>query len=155
MTTPTTTGAIDLGTQLPPFEPGEITRATLAMFGPASGDFHPMHLDSDVAMDAGMPDVFAHGMLSMAYLGRLVTRWIDQRQIRSLQGRFTAITPVHARPTCTGRVTAVDDVDGEQRATVELAVTLEDGTDTIVGTAVIALPPGSTPEPTNDQESSP
>jgi hypothetical protein len=58
--------------------------------------------------------------------------------------RFAAITPVHARPTCTGRVTAVDEVDGERRATLELAVTLADGTTTLTGSAVIALPdPGS------------
>jgi len=135
----TATEQITVGTELPRFEPGVITRATLAMFGPASGDFHPAHLDIDVAQDMGMPDVFAHGMLSMAYLGRLVTRWVDQRQIRSLQGRFTAITPVHARPTCTGQVTSIDDIDGERRATIELAVTLEDGTTTIVGTSVVAL----------------
>lgn len=131
---------IEVGTELPPFAPGEVTRAGLALFGPASGDLNPIHLDIDVARSAGLDDVFAHGMLSMAHLGRLVTRWVDQRQIRALTGRFVAVTPVHARPTCTGRVTALDVIGGERRATVELSVSLEDGTHTITGTAVIALP---------------
>jgi acyl dehydratase len=131
---------VAVGTELPPLTPPPISRTTLALFGPASGDLNPIHLDIDVARSAGLDDVFAHGMLSMAYLGRLLTGWVDQRRIRSFRVRFAAITPVHARPTCTGRVTAVDEVDGERRATLALAVTLADGTTTLTGSAVIALP---------------
>ena len=45
----------------------------LALFAGASGDHNPIHIDIDFARKAGMPDVFAHGMLSMAWLGRLLT----------------------------------------------------------------------------------
>lgn len=131
--------ALDVGSDLPAYRPGRITRAGLALFGPASGDLNPIHLDIDVARAAGLEDVFAHGMLSMAFLGRLLTRVVDQGRIRSLSGRFVAITPVLARPTCTGRVVAVETVDGETLATVELSVALEDGTQTIAGTAVVAF----------------
>ena len=48
----------------------------------------------DGAKAAGMPDVFAHGMLSMAYLGRFLTRWAPQMQLRQFAVRFAAITPV-------------------------------------------------------------
>lgn len=130
---------LELGTELPVYAPGKITRAALALFGPASGDLNPIHIDIDFARAAGLDDVFAHGMLSMSFLGRLLTRFVDQRQIRSLDGRFVAITPVLARPTCTGRVVAVNVVDGEHRATIELSVSLEDGTQTIAGTAVVAF----------------
>ena len=41
-------------------------RATLALFAGASGDHNPIHIDLDVARSAGLDDVFAHGMLSMA-----------------------------------------------------------------------------------------
>nr|WP_222131801.1 MaoC/PaaZ C-terminal domain-containing protein [Pseudonocardia sp. C8] len=128
--------------ELPP-----ITRTTLALFGPASGDLNPIHLDLDVARSAGLDDVFAHGMLSMAYLGRLLTGWVDQRAVRSFGVRFAAITPVHARPTCHGRVTAVDAVDGERRATLALTVTLADGTTTLTGDAVVALDTPGTETP--------
>lgn len=132
-------GALEVGTELPSYTPGRITRATLALFGPASGDLNPIHIDLDFARAAGMEDVFAHGMLSMAYLGRVLTQFVDQRQLRSLSGRFVAITPVLAQPICTGRVVSVDVVDGEHRATVELSIALDDGTQTIAGTAVIAI----------------
>jgi acyl dehydratase len=128
-----------VGTELPPLELEPITRTTLALFGPASGDLNPIHLDIDVARSAGLEDVFAHGMLSMAYLGRLLTNWTEQSRVRAFTVRFAAITPVHARPTCSGRVVSIDEVDGERRAELELAVTLDDGTVTLTGTASVAL----------------
>ncbi|WP_459986820.1 MaoC/PaaZ C-terminal domain-containing protein [Nocardioides sp. AN3] len=129
------TGMIDVGTELPPLELPPISRTTLALYAGASGDHNPIHVDLDNARSVGLDDVFAHGMLSMAYLGRLLTGWVPQERIRSFQVRFAAITPVHGRPTCTGRVVSVQD----GQATLELAVTLADGTVTLTGDATVAL----------------
>lgn len=128
-----------VGFRLPPIEISPITRTTLALFAGASGDHNPIHLDLDVARSAGLDDVFAQGMLSMAYLGRLLTSWVRQEAIRSFEVRFEAITPVHATPRLAGRITSVDVVDGERRATITLAVELIDGTVTVTGTAVVAI----------------
>ncbi|SBS76838.1 MaoC family protein [uncultured Mycobacterium sp.] len=135
----TATEPIAVGTELPPVAVPPISRLTLALFAGASGDHNPIHVDLDAAKSAGVPDVFAHGMLSMAYLGRLLTNWAPQEDLRSYRVRFAAITPVHGQPICTGRVSAIEEVDGERRATVELAVTLADGTVTLSGDAVIAI----------------
>jgi acyl dehydratase len=126
---------VEVGTNLPPLKVPPISRTTLALFAGASGDHNPMHIDLDVARSAGFEDVFAQGMLSMAYLGRLLTGWVPQQRIRSWSVRFAAITPLHAEPTCTGTVVSVDD----DTATVDIAVTLPDGTITLTGRAVIAL----------------
>ena len=88
-----------------------------------------------MARSAGLDDVFAHGMLSMAYLARLLTDLVPQEKIRSYKVRFTAITPVHGQPTCTGTVTAIDEVNGERLATLDPAVALADGTITLIGDA--------------------
>jgi acyl dehydratase len=130
---------VALGTELPALTLPPISRTTLALFAGASGDHNPIHLDIDVAKSAGLDDVFAQGMLSMAYLGRLLTNWVPQERIRSFEVRFAAITPVHAAPTCRGTVTAVEVVDGESLATLELAVVLGDGTLTLSGHAVVAI----------------
>jgi acyl dehydratase len=127
------------GRDLPPLAAGPVSRTTLALFAGASGDGNPIHIDLDVARSAGLDDVFAHGMLSMAYLARLLTDAFGQQRLRSWKVRFAAITPVHARPVCTGRITAVDDRAGERLATVDLRVTLADGTETLAGEAVVAL----------------
>jgi acyl dehydratase len=126
---------ITVGTELPPLEVAPISRTTLALFAGASGDHNPMHIDSDVAKSAGLDDVFAHGMLSMAYLGRLLTDWVDPQAIRSYRVRFAAITPLHGKPTATGTVTAIEN----GLATIELTVTLADGTVTLTGDAAVAL----------------
>ena len=133
-----------VGTLLPPLQIRPISRTTLALFAGASGDHNPMHIDIDAARAAGHDDVFAHGMLSMAYLGRALTGWFPQEALRSFDVRFVAVTPVHGRPTCAGTVAEViegssENGGGERRARVELTVTLDDGTVTLRGTAVVAV----------------
>lgn len=132
MTTPET---LSVGTELAPLKIRPISRTTLALFAGASGDHNPMHIDIDVAKSAGLDDVFTHGMLSMAYLGRLLTDNFDLADIRSYQVRFAAITPVHGKPTATGTITSIEN----GLATIELTVTLEDGTVTLTGDATVAL----------------
>jgi acyl dehydratase len=131
------TGCVSLlpGSDLPELVAPPITRTTLALFAGASGDHNPVHIDIDAARAAGVDDVFAHGMLSLAYLAQLLTHVIDQSCIRSLRARFVAITPVHGRPTCHGRIVSVAD----GLATVALEVRLADGTTTVTGEAVVAL----------------
>jgi len=131
--------AINVGDELPSHECGPITRATLALFGGASGDHNPIHIDSDFAKQAGMPDVFAHGMLSMAFLAQILTNWVSQTQIREYGVRFTSITPVLATVTCTGKVTDKFELEGEPCLKVELIAKINDGTKTLVGDAVIGF----------------
>lgn len=135
----TTTFAPEVGAELAPLRIDPISRTTLALFAGASGDHNPIHVDIDVARSAGLDDVFSHGMLSMAYLGRYLTDTVPQQQLRSYKVRFAAITPVHGQPTCTGTVASIDEVDGERLATLELKVTLADGTVTLLGEATVVL----------------
>lgn len=128
-----------VGAELPALTVDPISRTTLALFAGASGDTNPIHLDHEIAQAAGMPDVFAQGMLSMAYLGRLLTDHFGQDRLRSYGVKFAAITPVKGQPTCTAVVTSIDEVDGEQRATLALTVALADGTVTLTGDAVVAI----------------
>ncbi|MGW0021231.1 MaoC/PaaZ C-terminal domain-containing protein [Rhodococcus sp. NPDC003382] len=127
------------GATLPALEIPPISRTTLALFAGASGDHNPIHIDLDVARSAGLDDVFSHGMLSMAYLARLLTDLVPQERIRSYKVRFASITPVHGQPTCTATVASVADVDRERLATLDLQVSLADGTTTLVGEATVAL----------------
>ncbi|PPA01424.1 dehydratase [Pseudomonas sp. MWU12-2312b] len=130
---------INIGDTLPPLTLPPINRTTLALFAGASGDHNAIHIDTDYARRAGMPDVFAHGMLSMAYLGRLLTQWVDQRQLREFGVRFLGITHLGHQITCTGAVVDRFEVDGEQRIKVEVRTTNQYGETKIVGDAVIAL----------------
>lgn len=125
----------EAGAELPALAITPISRATLALFAGASGDHNPIHIDIDAARSAGADDVFAQGMLSMAYLGRLLTDWIPQRRLLAWHVRFAAVTPVGAQPTCTGRITSITD----GQATLALEVILADGTVTLAGDALVDL----------------
>ena len=69
--------SVAVGDQPIHLEADPISRTTLALYAGASGDHNPMHIDIDYAKAAGQSDVFAHGMLSMAFLGRAVTDWVQ------------------------------------------------------------------------------
>jgi acyl dehydratase len=130
---------IKVGDKPPDHICGPISRTTLALFGGASGDHNPMHVDIDFAKKFGMPDVFAHGMLSMAYLAQLVTNWADQSQLREYGVRFTSITPVLATVTCKGKVVEKMDVNNEPCLKVEVTAEIDDGTSILVGDAIIGF----------------
>jgi acyl dehydratase len=131
--------SVKAGDRLPDHVRGPITRATLALFAGASNDYVRLHIDSDYAKEAGMPDVFAHGMLSMAYMGQLLTDWLPQDKLRRWNARFLAITPLHATVTCRGEVTEIFEEGGERRARLSVSASTQDGTATLAGEAVVAL----------------
>ncbi|CAD5106182.1 MaoC family dehydratase [Zestomonas carbonaria] len=130
---------VQVGDQIPLLEPRPIDRTTLALYCGASGDHNPIHVDIDFARKARMPDVFAHGMLSAAYLGRLLTQWVPQAQIRSLALRFTGITQLGHIPTCTGTITEKFEADGEQRVRLQIRCGNQHGEEKLAGEAVVAL----------------
>lgn len=116
-----------------------ITRHTLALYCGASGDHNPIHVDIDFAKASGMPDVFAHGMLSMAYLGRLLTGIAPQAALRSFATRFTSITQLGAEITCTATLAERFEEAGEQRVRLELTATDSNNDVKLRGDAVVAI----------------
>ena len=131
---------INTGDTLPPLQLPALTRHQLALYCGASGDHNPIHVDIDFAKSAGMPDVFAHGMLSAAWLGRLLTNWVPQSAIRSLDIRFAAITHVGEQITCTGKVAEVFTDNGQRCARLQLSTANQDGMVKLTAEALVAIP---------------
>ena len=119
-----------------------ITRADLVRYAGASGDFNPIHWSDRAAREAGLPDVIAHGMLTMALANRLVTAWVgDPGAVVECAVRFT-------RP-----VVVPDDADGaliefsakvarrHEDGTAIIAITARCAAQTVLGqaTATVAL----------------
>ncbi len=131
---------VTVGDALPPLTLPPVSRTDLALYCGASGDHNPIHVDIDYAKAAGMPDVFAHGMLSMGWLARLLTNWAPQTALRQYGVRFVAITHVGDAISCTGEVVEKTEVAGERR--VKLLLTTRDATGEtkLSGEAWLALP---------------
>ena len=66
--------AVAVGQALPELR-HRITRLDLVRYAAAAGDFNRIHWSDRAAAAAGLPDVIAHGMLTLAVAMRAVTDW--------------------------------------------------------------------------------
>lgn len=130
---------VNVGDELPPLGLPPINRSMLALFAGASGDHNPVHIDIDVARRAGLPDVFAQGMLGMAWLGRLITEWAPQSLLRSFEVRFLGIIHLGHAIQCTGKVVDKCEHLGERCLRIEVLGTNQFGESKIAGEALIAM----------------
>ena len=130
---------LKVGDILEPLTQKPISRSTLALFAGASGDHNPIHIDIDFAKSLGLDDVFAHGMLGMAYLGRFLTLFTDQKNLRSYSVRFSSITQVGAELKCSGKVTEIFEEKDEKFMKLELSATDQNNDVKLMGDAVIAI----------------
>ena len=130
------------GQELPALTKGPITREMLKAYAAASGDPNPMHVDEEFARNAGYPGVFAHGMLSMGWLGDFLVRAAGVGGIRRFRARFAKLTWPGETIRCRGRVTAVSDEPGARLVACEIWTENQDGERKLVGDAVLALPHG-------------
>jgi acyl dehydratase len=80
---------IEVGTEIASHE-FEINRALLKQYADASGDQNPIHQDEAFAKSVGLPDVIAHGMLTMALAGKYISDWAGGPQnVKEFSARFT------------------------------------------------------------------
>ncbi|NIH85714.1 MaoC family dehydratase [Amycolatopsis granulosa] len=112
--------AYEKGTELPPLTV-HVTRDQLVRYAGASLDFNPIHWNERFAKEVGLPDVIAHGMLTMALGGRLVTEWLgDPGKLVEYSVRFTrpvVVSPDGADVEFTGKVAEVRE-DGTARVDI-------------------------------------
>jgi len=130
---------VHVGDELALLKLEPVNRTVLALYAGASGDHNQVHIDLDFARKSRQPDVFAHGMLSAAYLGRLLTNWVPQSQIRSLSMRFVGITQLGHIPHLTGRIVEKFEADGEKRVRLQIQCSNQHGDPRLIGDAVVAL----------------
>jgi acyl dehydratase len=105
---------VEPGTELPPRQ-YQVTRRDLVRYAGASGDFNVIHWNERIARSVGLPDVIAHGMLTMALAGRFLAEWAgDPGAVTEYGVRFSAPVVVP---------------DDDKGATVEVAGTVTERLD--------------------------
>ena len=125
--------------------PLEVTlaRSDLVRYAGASGDFNPIHWNERFARSVGLPDVIAHGMLTMGIAGRLLTEWAGAGAVLDFGVRFTK--PVVVPDDDHGAPVRVAGVVREVRAdgTVAVDLTVTSGEVKVLGQArAIVRDPG-------------
>jgi len=99
-----------------------INRALVKSYADASGDQNPIHQNEEFALSVGLPNVIAHGMLTMALAGKYLTDIAGgSANVLEFSARFTkpVIVPADIDIDLTVSAT-VTDVSGG-RATISLA----------------------------------
>ena len=132
---------VQVGTELPA-RAFPITRADLVRYAGASGDFNVIHWNERVAKAVGLPDVIAHGMLTMAVAGLAVTEWAgDPGAVEEYTVRFSrpVVVPdddAGATLTVTG---TVEDKREDGRVVVGLTATVDEAKVLTAAKAVVRL----------------
>ena len=120
-----------------------VTRAQLVRYAGASGDFNPIHWNETAATSVGLPGVIAHGMLTMALAGRLVTDWAgDPAAVLELGVTFTrpVLVPDSAGAILelTGIIRAIDEAADTAR--IDIKAVFEGQTVLAKARATVRLP---------------
>ncbi|HZE14699.1 MAG TPA: MaoC/PaaZ C-terminal domain-containing protein, partial [Mycobacterium sp.] len=123
MSTKVSFDRVEVGAELPA-QQFPITRGTLVRYCGASGDYNVIHWSARQATAAGLPDVIAHGMLTMAEAGRVVTDWTgDPAAIVEYGVRFSS--PVVVPDTDEGTTVVVKGTVAEKLDDNRVAVDLD------------------------------
>ena len=93
-----------------------VDRALLKAYADASGDQNPIHYNEEFAVSVGLPNVIAHGMLTMALVGKYITDWAGGSvNVKEYSARFIkpVIVPAGEKVDLTVNATVVE-VDGDR-----------------------------------------
>ena len=114
---------IEVGATLPTHT-FTVNRALLKAYADASGDQNPIHQNEEFAVSVGLPNVIAHGMLTMALVGKYVTDWAGgSSKVTHYGARFVKPVIVPADMDVDLTVSAVVSAVEENSITLDLTAT--------------------------------
>jgi acyl dehydratase len=93
-----------------------LDRALLKQYADASGDQNPIHQNEEFAVSVGLPNVIAHGMLTMALVGKYVSDFAGgSANVLEYSARFIkpVIVPLGEKVDLTVSATVAEVLDGK------------------------------------------
>ena len=138
--TPLAGDSVAVGDEAPPVVVEDLERRDFVRYAGASGDFNPIHYDEPYATRAGNESVFAQGMLTAGFAAHAVADWFGLANVRTYTVRFRARVFPGDTVTASGVVTGVERTDETAVVDADLAVTNQDGTEVLSGSATAELP---------------
>ena len=93
-----------------------LDRTLLKAYADASGDQNPIHQNEEFALSVGLPNVIAHGMLTMALVGKYVSDFAGgSANVLEYSARFIkpVIVPAGEKVDLTVTATVAEVADGK------------------------------------------
>ena len=117
-----------------------LSRTQLVMYAGTSGDYNPLHTDDKFTQEvAGYPSVFAHGMLTMALTGKMLTNFVGDGCLAKYGASFRAQVWPGDTLTARASIAAIRSEGGESFVDLELTTVNQDGVEVMVGTATARI----------------
>lgn len=131
---------VNIGDEAPQYTVPRLSRTQVVRYAGASGDFNPIHHDEKFSIRAGNETVFAHGMLSMGLMGKMVTDWVGDANLRNFRVRF--VNRVWPMDTVVYKAIVTDkgEDNGEFVISADIYAENQNGVRTIEGSMRAALP---------------
>jgi len=98
-----------------------LDRALLKAYADASGDQNPIHQNEEFALSVGLPNVIAHGMLTMALAGKYISDFAGgSAKVLEFGARCTkpVIVPAGEKVDLTVSAVVTDVADGKVSLTL-------------------------------------
>jgi acyl dehydratase len=139
-TTPLYYDDVHIGDEAPVLTVPRLSRTQIVRYAGASGDFNPIHHDEKFSVRAGNETVFAHGMLSMGLMGKMLTDWVGDGNLRNFRVRF--VNRVWPMDTVVYKAVVTDkrEENGECLISADIYAENHHGSRTIEGSMRAALP---------------
>ena len=142
---------VEAGNEVTPLAKIATTRILVQWAG-ATGDFNPLHYESEYARTHGAGEPIIHGTLKRAWLTQLMTDWLgEQGELRKFYCRYRGMDYPRKMKNmdesqegdtwwCKGKVTRKYVEDSEHFVECEIWVENAQGEKTTTGTALATLP---------------
>jgi acyl dehydratase len=131
---------VEVGDAIPKLVKSPISHLQLVRYAGASGDFNPLHTDPKIGELVGVGGIIGHGMLTMGFVGQLLSDYVGPTALRKFGVRFKGMTRLDDVITCTGTITEKYEADGEARIAGKVQAADQNGDVKVAGTFVAALP---------------
>ena len=115
-------------------------RRELVQYAAGSGDFNPLHYDTEFPQAKAIGDNIVHGRMKFAVLGELVSNWLAHTgRIKTIGCSYRGMDMQGKTFTAKGTVVAKREQDGEKLVDLEVYIEDASGKRTTPGTATVAL----------------
>ena len=130
---------VNVGDELPHVvkAPG---RRELVQYAAGSGDFNPLHYDTEFPQAKALGDNIVHGRMKFAVLGELVSNWLAHSgRIKAIGCSYRGMDMQGQTFTAKGKVVAKREEEGEKLVDLEVYIENSAGARTTPGTATVVL----------------
>jgi len=131
---------VQVGDAIPKLVKSPLSHLQLVRYAGASGDFNPLHTDPKIGELIGVGGIIGHGMLTMGFVGQMLSDYVGPAALRKFGVRFKGMTHLDDVISCTGTITEKYETDGEARIAGKVQAANQNGEVKVAGTFVAALP---------------